>query len=199
MSDIASTEVASGPSSPLRVGLRTRRIADAAPSPRELREAFSRYPSGVVAICAQVDGVPTAIVATSFSVGISFDPPLVAVAVQHSSTTWPVLRGADMLGISVLAEDQAEACLQLSSRTKDRFAGLELTRCERDDSLLVEGASMWLECRIHGEIPTGDHVLVLLEVRALHANDERSPLVYHAMGFHGLARTEHDHESEEHE
>ncbi len=171
----------------LNVATHTEIIRTVAPTARELREAFSRYPTGVVAVCADIDGTPTAMVATSFSVGISFDPPLAALAVQNSSTTWPSLRTADVLGISVLAQDQAEACLQLSSRTRDRFSGLELARCELDCALLVEGASMWLEGRIHDEVAAGDHTLVLIELRALKVHEARSPLVYHAMGFHAIA------------
>jgi flavin reductase (DIM6/NTAB) family NADH-FMN oxidoreductase RutF len=187
--DRTPTAVESSAANPLRVGIPTLSVAEAAPTPRELRAAFSRYPTGVVALCAEVDGDPTGLVATSFGVGTSFDPPLATFAVQQSSTTWPTLRRADIIGVSVLADDQQEACLQMSSRTADRFAGLELARCERDDALLVTGAAMWLECRIHAEIPAGDHTLVVLEVRAIRVHDDRSPLVYHAMAFRGLADT----------
>ena len=52
-----------------------------------LRDAFSRFPSGVAALSAVVDGVKTGMVASSFNVGISLEPPLVMFAAQNSSTT----------------------------------------------------------------------------------------------------------------
>ena len=59
-----------------------------------LRAAFGHHPSGVAALIAQVDGVPAVLIASSFTVGVSADPPLVSVAVQRTSTSWPLLRRA---------------------------------------------------------------------------------------------------------
>jgi flavin reductase (DIM6/NTAB) family NADH-FMN oxidoreductase RutF len=70
--------------------------------PAALRQAFGRFPSGIAALCAQIDGTPNGIVASSFTVGVSMEPPLVMFAVQNTSRTWPVLRGADRIGVSIL-------------------------------------------------------------------------------------------------
>ena len=51
----------------------------------DIRQAFYNFPSGVAAICAVVDGVPKGLAASSFTVGVSLEPPLVSVAVQNSS------------------------------------------------------------------------------------------------------------------
>src|SRR3546814_1709969 len=51
-----------------------------------LRKAFALYPSGIAALAAQTDGADHVIIAASFSVGISLDPPPVAFAVQREST-----------------------------------------------------------------------------------------------------------------
>src|SRR3546814_10232670 len=64
-----------------------------------LRKAFALYPSGIAALAAQTDGADHVIIAASFSVGISLDPPLVAFAVQRESTTWPQLCRAGMIGV----------------------------------------------------------------------------------------------------
>ncbi|TQR79565.1 flavin reductase, partial [Mycobacterium hodleri] len=48
-----------------------------------LRHVFAHVPSGVAAVSAIVDGVPVVLVASSFQVGISADPPLVLFSVQH--------------------------------------------------------------------------------------------------------------------
>ena len=73
--------------------------------PQRLRHVFGAFPSGVAAVAALVGGVPVGIAASSFT-SVSLDPPLVSLCVAHTSTTWPLLRGADRLGVSILGEAQ---------------------------------------------------------------------------------------------
>ncbi|CAN5403040.1 hypothetical protein BH09ACT1_BH09ACT1_21120 [soil metagenome] len=84
-----------------------------------LRATFGRFPSGVAALAAVIDGEPTVLVASSFTVGVSMDPPMVMFAVQNSSTTWPVLATADHLGVSILADSHSTLVRQLASINRD--------------------------------------------------------------------------------
>ncbi len=77
-------------------------------SPTSLREAFGHFPSGVIAIAAEVDGIRIGLAASTF-VPVSLDPPLVSFAVQNTSETWPKLKDLPRLGISVLGEAHDEA------------------------------------------------------------------------------------------
>ena len=67
--------------------------------PARLREAFGVFPSGVVAVAAEVEGQLTGLAASSFT-SVSLDPPLVSFSVASSSRTWPVLRRAGHLGVT---------------------------------------------------------------------------------------------------
>ena len=78
-----------------------RTVGDA--QPRDLRDVYGAFPSGVVGLCALVDDVPVGMAASSF-VAVSLEPPLVAVCVQRTSTTWPRLRDRPFVGVSVLGE-----------------------------------------------------------------------------------------------
>ena len=109
-----------------------------------------------------------------------------SVCVQNSSTTWPRLRGRPQLGVSVLAEDHGEACLSLSRKVGDRFAGVRWVQ-QTSGSVFVHGASAWLDCRVHSEVPAGDHTIVLLEICALGADPDTPPLVFHGSRFRRLA------------
>jgi flavin reductase (DIM6/NTAB) family NADH-FMN oxidoreductase RutF len=149
----------------------------------QLRRAFGYFPSGVSAVCADVDGVPVGLAASSFS-PVSMDPPLVSVCIQRSSTTWPILRLRPGLGLSVLAEDQEAVCLRLASRDGDRFADTVWVTTERG-GVLVEGASLWLDCSLYQEIAAGDHDIVLLRVHHVGTRDA-SPLVFHGSRFRRL-------------
>ena len=157
--------------------------------PSDIRSAFGKFPSGVAALCAEIAGEPTGLVASSFSVGVSYEPPLVLFSVQNSSTTWPVLRQGGRIGVSILGSDHARECYQLASRKGDRFAGLD-TRTTDLGALFIEGSSLWLDCEIYSETPAGDHTIVLLEVKSLKVSDDRDPLIYHSAAFRSLLPAE---------
>ena len=151
----------------------------------QLRHAFGCFPSGVAAVCATADGAPVGLAASSFT-SVSVAPPLVSVCIQHSSTTWPALRQLPRLGVSVLAEGQGEICNRLADKTGDRFAGTDWS-ASPDGSLFVHGATLWLDCTIHAEVPSGDHDIVLLRIHGLRADASTPPLVFHGSRYRRLA------------
>lgn len=151
-----------------------------------LRKAFAQYPSGLAAIAAHVDGADQVLVVASFSVGISLSPPLVSFAVQRSSTTWPLLRQARTLGVSVLAAGQSGLCSQLAGKDKGaRWNGVAIQRCD-SGAVFIEDTALCLDCAIHAEHPAGDHVIVLLEVKSYCNTAAVEPLVFHGSRFRTL-------------
>ena len=152
--------------------------------PLRLRRVLGSFPTGVTMLAALVDGEPAGLAANSF-VSVSLDPPMVSVCVAHTSTTWPVLRRARRLGVSVLGAHQEHAGRRLSTRGVDRFAGLAV-RTSPDGVVLLDGASAWLDCSIEREIPAGDHDIVLLRVHDLDADPEVAPLVFHGSRYRRL-------------
>jgi flavin reductase (DIM6/NTAB) family NADH-FMN oxidoreductase RutF len=153
-------------------------------SPTRLRQAFGSFPSGVVAACAEVDGVRVGMAISSF-VSVSLDPPLAAVFVQSTSTTWPVLRRAASLGISVLGVEHESHVAALSARTGDRFASLR-TSTQGNGAVLVEDAAAWIEVEVDSEAPAGDHLVVMLRIVALSTRPDVEPLVYHRSRLRSL-------------
>ncbi len=151
-----------------------------------LRQAFGAFPSGVVAVAAEVAGVPVGMAASSFT-SVSLTPPLVSFCIAKESATWPVLRRAERLGVSVLADHHDAACRKLAGPAAERFAGLELHR-SADAAVVLADAVVAFETSIYNEIPAGDHTLVLLRLHAVGLGDgEGSPLVFHRSGFGRLA------------
>lgn len=153
--------------------------------PARLRQVFGAFPSGVTAVAAVVDGRPVGLAASSFT-SVSLDPPLVSVCIAHTSTTWPLLRRAARLGVSVLGADQEHVGRRLAARDADRFATLSW-RATADGAVLLEGASAWLECGVQHQIRAGDHDILLLRVHDLDAEPAVAPLVFHASRFRRLA------------
>lgn len=153
-------------------------------TPTALREAFGHFPSGVIAIAAEVDGVRVGLAASTF-VPVSLDPPLVSFCVQNTSETWPKLKDLPLLGISVLGEAHDEAARKLAAKTGDRFAGLE-TVSNRGGAVFVKGTSVWLESAIEQLVPAGDHTIVVLRVCDITVDTAVAPIVFHRSGFRRL-------------
>ncbi|WP_111509117.1 flavin reductase family protein [Mycobacterium kyogaense] len=153
-------------------------------SPTSLREAFGHFPTGVIAIAAEIDGTRVGLAASTF-VPVSLDPPLVSFCVQNTSTTWPRLVDAPYLGISVLGEAHDAAARTLAAKTGDRFAGLETASTDRG-AVFVEGTSVWLESSIEQQVPAGDHTIVVLRVSGITVHPEVAPIVFHRSTFRRL-------------
>lgn len=151
--------------------------------PLIIRHAFSQFPSGVAVLAGISEGIKQAIVASSFMVGVSLDPPLVAVAIQKNSVTWPILKETEKIGISIVAEDQGALTRQLAG--KDRLNRFKHVTVDIDDSgaVYIESAVMWLEATIHNEYPAGDHWMILLETSRLGVNSKTDPLLWHDSCF----------------
>jgi flavin reductase (DIM6/NTAB) family NADH-FMN oxidoreductase RutF len=154
------------------------------PDAARLRRVYGCFPSGVTAVCALDGDEPVGIAASSFT-SVSVDPALVSVCVQNTSSTWPRLRRVRRLGVSMLAQQQNQACRTLAIKTGDRFADVEWT-ASADGALFVHGAVAWLDCSLHREVPAGDHTIALLEIHALRAEPDRAPLVFHGSRFRQL-------------
>jgi flavin reductase (DIM6/NTAB) family NADH-FMN oxidoreductase RutF len=149
----------------------------------DLRTVFGSYPTGVVAVCAMVAGERVGMAMSTF-VPVSLDPPLVGVCVQRTSRTWPLLRTADRLGISVLAHHHEHAARALAARTGDRFAGIDL---ETDHGAVhLAGSTARLVCTVEDEVDAGDHLLAVLRVHAASTTTGTAPLVFHRSVFVGL-------------
>jgi flavin reductase (DIM6/NTAB) family NADH-FMN oxidoreductase RutF len=158
--------------------------------PKALRGAFGAFPSGVVAVAAQVRGQLTGIAASSFT-SVSIDPPLVSFSVATTSNTWPVLREAAHLGVSVLADHHDDVCRQLAGPIESRFVGLPF-RSTEDGAVLLDEAVATFDCTIQQEIEAGDHLIVVLSLHTVTDGGDGSPLIFHRSGFKKLSAEDLD-------
>lgn len=149
-----------------------------------LRTVYGRFPTGVVAVAALIDSAPAGLAASSFTT-VSLTPPLVSVCMAHTSSTWPVLRRAGRLGLSVLGSRHRAICRRLAGPSDGRFTGVAW-RPTPEGAVLLDGAGAWLECSVEQEVRAGDHDIVVLRVHDLRADHAVDPLVFHAGTFRSL-------------
>ncbi len=150
-----------------------------------LRDAFGVFPTGVVAVAAQIGTKLLGLAASSFT-SVSLDPPLASFSVAKSSATWPELRRAEHLGVTVLAEDQSELCRQLAGPADKRFVGVAVEIADNGAAAIADGIAQY-DCTVSQEFEAGDHLIVLLQIRAVAVRSRRQPLIFHRSGFGMLA------------
>ncbi|MET4901168.1 flavin reductase family protein [Paenarthrobacter sp. CC6] len=154
-----------------------------------LRKAFAQFPSGVAVLAVDIDNEKHALVASSFMVGVSLQPCLVAVAVQKSSETWKFIKEAGLIGVSIIGRGQGDLTRKLAS--KDRAVRFEQVAIEidKEGAVYIDDAALWLECSIQKVSEAGDHWLAQLEVKKLGVG-ENEPLIWHGAKFRELANAQ---------
>ncbi|WP_039629796.1 flavin reductase family protein [Streptomyces sp. 769] len=153
----------------------TARFDDAA-----MRDALSRFCTGVAVITAvQPDGRPTGMAVQSFS-SVSLDPPLVCFCPARTSTTWPKISAAGRFAVNVLAADQEELCRRFAVTGGDKFTGVDW-RSGVNGAPLLTAALATLECELADVLPGGDHLIAVGRVTTLTPAErlrENGPLLY---------------------
>ena len=113
-----------------------------------------------------------------------FEPPLVSFSIANGSKTWPDLRRAAHLGITILADHHSAVARQLAGAVERRFDGLFLTATD-DGAVTLDDGLAQFDTTIYDEVLAGDHTIVLLRLEAVRhgGHADPSPLVFHRSRF----------------
>lgn len=151
-----------------------------------IKQLFSAVPTGVAILAAEHDGERWAMAVSTFTVGISLDPPLVSASFTHTSQSWPHLRAADRIGVSILDRQQHRTLRQLTSPARDdRWRDIE-AEVHDGGALTIPDASAWMVTSIEAVHPAGDHELALLRLHAFGGHEQPEPLIYHRSALYAL-------------
>lgn len=164
--------------------LGTHPSAPAPDTPGLLRSVFRRHAAGVAVITARGPR-PAGFTATSLT-SVAAEPPLVSFGVGTGSSSWPVIAGAEHVGVHILGEHQSELAATFARSGADRFAPPTRWRTGPHGVPLLEGVLAWMVCRVVARVPAGDHRVVLAEAVAGDPTGDGRPLLYHQGRFNGL-------------
>ena len=146
-----------------------------------------RVPVAVAVVTVEAGGARAGLTVASL-VSLSLDPPLVGFAVRRDAALHELLREAEELAISVLAEGQ-EHLAQHFARGVPPIALWERIPL-RDDSAgppQLADAAAWLRGRVEQEHATGDHTLFVASVDVAEPGAPgRRPLVLHDQTYAAL-------------
>lgn len=116
----------------------------------------------------------------------SFEPPMVMLAFEADSHSLKVVQASGVFALNVLASGQRELAGQLGRATAkkpDKAVGLSTHPGPATGAPVLDAALGWLECRVAGSLPAGDHVVVVAEVVEAGLQAEGQPLTMAEAGF----------------
>ncbi|MFC7310260.1 flavin reductase family protein [Streptomyces monticola] len=160
-------------------------------APTELRRVLSHFCSGVTIVTGRTAATdpaggetPVGFTCQSFT-SLSLDPPLVALAVARTSSTWPRIEPSGAFCVNILASGQEALCRTFAVSGADKFAGVDWAPGPATGSPVLAGSLAWADCTVDAVLPGGDHWIVIGRVGALEAAEPATdPLLFFRSGFH---------------
>lgn len=149
----------------------------------QFKSAMSQFASGVTVVTTEHEGKDYGMTVASFA-SLSLRPPLVVVCIEKSVKTHDAIAAAGRFGVSILAHAQTAISNRFASKIEDKFEGIDVVRGALDVPL-IDGAICALECRVHQQLPGGDHTIFVGEVVDARTGDG-APLVYFRSGYRAL-------------
>jgi flavin reductase (DIM6/NTAB) family NADH-FMN oxidoreductase RutF len=144
--------------------------------PRELRNVFGTFATGVTIITTNdVNGKPFGLTANSYT-SLSLDPPLVLVCVDKKVDCYACFEQSKVFAVNFLAEDQEHLSTRFATKGIEKFEGVSV----RPGSVgvpLLEGAIGYIECKLVEGFEGGDHTIYVGEVQSASASGDR-PLLF---------------------
>ena len=131
-------------------------------------------------------GGDVAMMTANFLTQSAFTPPHVTVAVEIDSKTHRLIEASQAFAINVYGAEQRELAGQLgkrSAKAPNKTEGIAWHAGPVTGSPILEASLGWLECRVTGSLPSGDHTVYVAEVVEAGVTREGTPLSMAESGF----------------
>ncbi len=156
-------------------------------TPPDLQEGIAsvlgRTPSGLfILTVANNSGLETGLLA-SWVQQVSFEPPMLTVAVNGKRYVNAWLEERPVLGLSIIADEQKPYLKHFGAGfapDEPAFAGIALARSPSGLPMLAEALG-WMEGAVRDKWTAGDHVLYAIEITAASRGpgfNDRQPYVH---------------------
>jgi len=140
---------------------------------------------GLYAITSKHGDTPSAMTA-NWITQASFDPPMVMLAVEHDSHSRQIIEASGVFAVNIYETGQRDFSGRLGrtfAKHPEKITDIAWKPGPETGSPLLEAALGWVECRVQGSIPAGDHIVFVAEVVEVGQNREGTPLTLKEAGF----------------
>jgi flavin reductase (DIM6/NTAB) family NADH-FMN oxidoreductase RutF len=140
---------------------------------------------GLYAVTAR-HGDEVGLMTANWIVQSSFDPPMLALAAEADSRTRRLIEAGGAFAVNVYETGQRELAGQLGrtfAKHPEKQGDVAWKPGPATGSPLLDAALGWVECKVAGSLPSGDHILYVADVVEVGLNREGAPLTLKETGF----------------
>ena len=120
---------------------------------------------------------------------VSLDPPLVLVCIDKSADSHDIVDASGVFALSILGREQYALSRHFAIKegpSAHRLDGVP-HQARATGAPIVDGSLAYLDCRIVGRYPGGDHTIFVGEVVDAGRLDGGDPLVFYEGRYSGLS------------
>ncbi|MDQ3812078.1 MAG: flavin reductase family protein [Chloroflexota bacterium] len=150
----------------------------------EIYKQLGRSAAGPVSVVAAFDRASDTIVGLTVSsfVTLSFDPPLVMFAIQHSADSYRSMVSSHAFGVSLLHAGQSAIATLFATKGADKTGKSNFEEGVKLHVPLIPNALAHIECLTNQIFISGDHAIVVGLVEDARTT-EGQPLLYYARQY----------------
>ena len=140
---------------------------------------------GLYAVTAR-HGSEVSVMTANWLTQCSFEPPLLALAVENDSHSRQVIENSGAFAVNLYETGQRDLAGDLGrtfGKHPEKLTEVTWNPGLLTGSPLLDGALAWVECKIVSSTPAGDHILFVAEVVEVGLNREGAPLTLKEAGF----------------
>jgi flavin reductase (DIM6/NTAB) family NADH-FMN oxidoreductase RutF len=129
-------------------------------------ELLNKLTYGLYVLTSEAGGERAGMLVT-WVMQASFDPPMVAVAMQNTAHTYSVAKQSGTFALNFMADEQrkeAGAFGQEHAKVGDKLGKFAQHAGPATGSPILDDALGYLECRIKGWLAGGDHDVAVAEI-----------------------------------
>ena len=148
-------------------------------SPERFHQAVAKFATGVTVISSlEASGDIHGMTANSLA-SVSLEPRLVLVSIGHQRDTYANIRERGRFGVSILAQGQEVIARYFAREEKAQGEAPQVPwRLEKGGSPRLEGALVFMECRVVAHHTYGDHTIFIAEAEDV-AVRQGQPLLFY--------------------
>jgi flavin reductase (DIM6/NTAB) family NADH-FMN oxidoreductase RutF len=144
------------------------------------RDGMAHMCAPVTIITAMDDTRPHG-TTVSAVMSLSMDPPLIAVALAHTSESLGLIKRTNRFGVNILSAAQHPTAIQFAGKGQDKF--LDVPWTEASGLPRINNSAIWIDCTAASFAEAGDHLIVVGSVQHVETDTDLAPLTYHGRRF----------------